>query len=161
MDLLKLNLFRGGIFKQIKFLVSAPQKAQRVEYHNEVGTLSQEPLSAHTGWVYSDINKKSWQADHALKLRLLKNGEPVQDETILPISDRSYIPLDPLGLIKAKEKETRKSLLDIAGTIHDQVLIDVAKNNDQPTDTAKLIIMGCFIIDALCIVAIIFMRRAA
>lgn len=159
MDLLKLNLFRGGIFKQAKFLVSAPQKAGKGLYRSEQGTVSLEVLPLSTGFMDVITAKKTWQADHIYKLRVLKNGEPVQDEAVLPFCDRSYMPLDPLQIIKAKDKEHRRSLRDIAGTRHDQVLIDIGNERDKATDVVQVIVTWSFVIIALAIVARVIMEK--
>jgi len=152
MSILKINLWKIGLFKQVKFLISPPQIAQSALYHSEMGMVSLVQLPSHTGFLSADADKKAWKAEHILKLRILRDGEPVEDSPILPICDRSYMPLDPLKLIKADEKETRRSLKDIAGTRHDQVLIDIGKEREQPTDIAQTIIVGNLLIIVGCII---------
>ncbi len=155
MSLLTANIFRGSIFKQLKFLVSSPQKAQLALHLNESGTVQKEPLPLETGWMGDKINNKSWEKDDIAKLRILKNGMPT-DESVIPICDRSFRALYPL---KQRDKETHRSLVDIAGTIHDQELINLGNQNDKPTDIIQAIIVGGYIILGICVVAEIFMRR--
>ncbi len=150
MDLLKLNLFRGGIFKQAKFLVSTPQKAGKTLFISEAGTISQEILPMHTGWISSGI-KKAWLVLHGLKFTLCKDGKPIQDEPVLLISERSYIPLDPNGTLKPKDKEKLTSLKDIARLRHAEERADAGRPEDK-TDVQSTIITGSFILLALMLI---------
>ncbi len=159
MSFLKMQAFRG-IAKKTKFTFSTPQKIQRVIYHSESGTLSHESLPIFVGFMSAETDtvKKGWKAEHILRLKVLKNGEPVQDDTVLVICDRTFMPLDPLGILNAKDQVNRKSLDDIGGNIHDQEVIDLSKK-DESINLANTIITGCFIIDALCIFAKYLMSR--
>ncbi len=153
-----MQVFRAGIFKQAKFMISTPQNVQGVFYQRESGMVSHEVVPIYTGFLSPHLEKKCWKAEHVLKMRVLKNGEPVQDETVLIICDRSYMPLDPLGILKPKDRENRKSLCDEGGTIHDQVLVDIGTQNDQPADVAQTVIIGSFIVIALSVIAKIFIH---
>lgn len=152
-DLLKLNMFRGGIFKQAKYLVSTPQRAQKVVFISETGTISQELLPMFTGFISADVSKKAWIVLHSLKFSLKKKNQPAQDEQVLLISERSYIPLDPNGRIKPKDKEKLVSLTDISRLRHAGVIADMGKGGESPTDIAQLIITGSFVLWALMVVA--------
>ena len=149
MNLLQLNLFRGGIFKQIKFLFSSPLQSQNAYYIAESGTASREILPIHTGFAKPLQDKKAWQVIHNLKLRVLKEGVPVQDETVLLISDRSHLPLDPLNILKQKEKERFASLTDIAQLRHAEARSEYVRGYDKTTDIPQLVIVGSFIIMGL------------
>lgn len=146
MDLLKLNIFRGGLFKQAKFLISTPQQAGRVFLFGENGMASMEVLPLEDAFLSADEGKKSWQMDHAVTFKVYKYGEPFQDEPVLLLSERTYLPLDPFNTIKPKEKEKRSSLLDIARLRHANVLADLKKTRGQQSNVAQLIIQGCFIL---------------
>ncbi len=148
MDLLKLNIFRGGIFKQIKFLFSSPKSAQKCVYYSESGVIAQYPLQITTGFVSSpnpDV-KKAWEAVHDRKYHIYKRGQPYQDEQVLVISDRGYIPLDPF---KKEKKENRTSLTDIAKMRHASARADVNKQRDTNIDIAQTIILGSFVLGGL------------
>lgn len=149
MDLLNLNIFRGGIFKQIKFLFSTPQQSQRCIYISEPGTISQEYLPMHTGFVSPMQDKKAWTVLHSLKFQVWKDGEPAQDDSVLVISDRSYIPLDPFNTMKPKDKERLASLKDIARLAHADVRSDMSKHEDTRTRLQYFIINGCFVMIGL------------
>lgn len=139
-----MNLFRGGIFKQIRFLFSTPQMAQAIIYISEAGTVSKELLPVDTGFVSSATTEKEWADIHALKFHIWKNGEPT-GETALVVSDRSYLPLDPFETLKQKDREKMASLTDIARMRHAQERSKAGKAIDPKTRLAELIINSSFV----------------
>lgn len=146
MDLLKLNLFRGGLFKQLRYLISTPKDAQKCVYISEAGIVSQEILPMSTGFVEAKEKKKAWDVIHNLKWRVYKSGLPSQDEAVLVITDRSYIPLDPFNTIKSKDKERLTSLKDIARLRHNEARADVGKQLDPNQRIAEFIVTSCFVL---------------
>ena len=147
MDLLNIPLFRGGIAKQAKYLVSTPQKAQSVVLIAESGVVSQEYLPMSTGFVSTDgvVAKKTWLVMHNLKFQVHKKGVPT-NEAVLLLSERSYIPLDPYGVIKTKDREKLTSLTDIARLRHAEARSDTGKNEDSNTHISRMIINSCFVL---------------
>ena len=145
MDLFKARIFKGGIFKQIKFLVATPQRSQRTLLLSEIGSVTQEILPMSTGYISAELAKKAWIVLHGLKFQVYKNGLPYEDEPVLLISERSYIPLDPHGGIKTKDREKLTSLKDIARLRHAEVRADAGKSGEQ-SDTANTVIVGCFVL---------------
>ena len=145
MDLLKLNIWRGGFFKQAKYLVSTPQKAQKNILISESGVVSQELIPMQTGFVSAEEVKKAWLVLHNLKFQVHKSGEPAGQESVLVLSERSYVPLDPLESLKPKDKEKLTSLKDIARLRHAEARADTGKNTDSNTQISQLIINGCFV----------------
>lgn len=150
MDLLKINLFKGGIFKQAKFLVSTPQQAQKVVYISDAGTVSMELLPSFTGFLSADGIKKAWFNLHNLKMQVYK-GDEKQEESVLIISDRSYLPLDPHNTLKPKTKAELASLKDIAKLRHAEQRMDAGAPEGRST-IQELIINGCFILIGILIV---------
>ena len=137
-------VFRSGLFKQAKYLVSSPQKAQKVIEILETGVVGIEYLPMQTGFMKAtapDI-KKAWANVHALKYQIFKDGKPTQDESAPVISERNYIPLDPLDTLKQKEREKLASLEDIAKVRHAQARA-AASAQDSHRDTAILIMQIC------------------
>ncbi len=65
---------------------------------SEHGTKSIEILPMDTGFVWSDELKMAWNVIHALKVRV--EG---YDQLVLPITEKSRIPLDPFDHFKADE----------------------------------------------------------
>jgi len=147
MKLSKWPIFKAGIFRQAKYLVSAPQKAQRVLEILETGTVGMEPLPMQTGFMQasSEEVKKAWANVHALKFQVYKNGQPVGDDAVLAISERSYIPLDPLNTLKEKDREKLASLKDIAKVRHAQARA-AAGAQDKNKDLAAFIIQAGFVL---------------
>lgn len=148
MDLLKMNLFQHGLVKQAKFLISSPQKAQRVLGIMETGVVAIEPAPLNaTGFINAseEIIKKAWANIHALKLQVYKLGQPVQGDSVLAISERNYKPLDPLGIMTNKETEKLASLADIAKVRHAQARA-AASGANPIKDIAVFIIQWCFVI---------------
>jgi len=157
MDLLKLNLFRGSIFKQAKFLFSSPQQALKMMLVSEAATLSQEVLSIHTGFVKALEQKRAWVVLHNLKFRIYKNGVPTQDEPVLLISERSYIPLDPNRIIKPEDREKLTSLKNIASQRHAVQLADAGKG-EYNTTIQELVIQSMIVLMGILVVATLIMK---
>jgi len=150
MDLLGLNLWKFNILKQAKYLVSSPQKAQKVLEILETGVVGIEPLPMQTGFMkaVSPEVKKAWANIHALKFQIYNNGKPSQDEAALVISERSYTPLDPLNTLKQEERQKLASLKDIAKVRHAQARSN-AGAMDQHGNLAAMVIQGGFVMLAL------------
>lgn len=149
MNLLKMNLWRGGFFKQVKFLVASPQQAQGVILISETGTVSHEMLPLSTGFVCANTVKKAWAVLHSLKYQVRKDNTSTQDNTVLVISERSYIPLDPLDTIKPKDKEKMAALKDIARLRHAEVRATAGTSRESEKSLTGLIINGSFVILAI------------
>lgn len=137
-------VFRSGLFKQAKYLISSPQKAQRVIEITETGVVGIEYLPMQTGFLRApapDI-KKAWANVHALKCQIFKDGLPTQDESALLISERDYIPLDPLQTLGKGGREKLASLKDIAKVRHAQARA-AAGSQDSHRSVALYIIQIC------------------
>lgn len=158
-DLFKINALQGSFFKQAKHMVSTPQRAQPVVVISETGAISKEILPMYTGFVSADLSKKAWIVLHSLKFGLMKNGQPIEGEQVLLISERSYKPLDPYNEIDDEDKKLLVSLDDIASQRHDDRAQDVSKNNDRPNNLAQFIMTGSFIIWGLMIIGALIRSR--
>lgn len=145
MDLLKLNLFSKGFFKQAKYLVSSPLASQHCVYISEPGNCSSELLPMNTGYVETKEKHKTWKVIHSLKYQIRKDGVPTGDTTLV-ISDRSYLPLDPLNNIKPKDREKLLNLTDIASMEHAKARSEAEKQMDPNTQLSQFIINSCFIL---------------
>jgi len=140
-----MNIFRGGIFKQIGFLLSSPQAAQMIVYIPNSGIVSQELLPHDTGFASSTKEEKEWAGIHSLKFQVRKNGEPVQDESVLVVTDRNYLPLDPFDTLKPKDRERMASLTDIARLRHAQARSKAGKAVDPKARVTEFIIHASFV----------------
>lgn len=145
MGLANWPVFRAGIFKQAKYLVSSPQKAQNVLEILETGVVGREQLPMTTGFMRATLKevKKAWANVHALRYQIYQDGEPTDGESVLIISERSYIPLDPLNTLKQKDREKLASLKDIAKVRHAQARA-VASSQDNHKDIASTVITLSF-----------------
>ena len=133
MNLSKWPIFKAGIFRQAKYLVSTPQKAQDALEILETGSVGIEPLPMQTGFLTAPGKevKKAWANVHALKVQIYKDGKPTERLAAIPISERSYIPLDPLDILKQKAKEKLASLDDIAVSRHDDAMADTTPSTGE------------------------------
>jgi len=147
MDLFKFNLFQHGWIKQAKFLVSTPQKAQRVLGIMETGNVGIEPVPLQTGFIKASGEgvKKAWASIHALKLQVYKFGQPTGRESVLAISERSYKPLDPLLKMSFDDINSLASLKEIAAVRDAQARATAGTFGDH-RDVAQFIIQWCFIL---------------
>lgn len=147
MDLFRINLFRLGLVKQAKFLISTPNKAQRVLGIMETGTVGIEPAPLQTGFMKASGEgvKKAWASIHALKLQVYKFGQPTNTESVLAISERSYKPLDPLAKMNVEDINSLASLSEIAG-VRDAQARATAGTIGEHRDTAQFIMQWCFVL---------------
>lgn len=139
MDLSKWPIFKAGVFQQAKYLVNAPQKAQKVLAITETGTVGMQLLPMETGFMKLKEGKKAWAAVHALKFQVYKNGQPTESEAVLVLSERNYIPLDPLNTLTKKDREKLASLKDIAKVRHAQARA-AASQQDANKDVTEMVI---------------------
>jgi hypothetical protein len=144
------RVFLKGFTKNAKFMFSTPQKVQKALFISETGLITMEILPMSTGFINSDLSKRAWVVLHSLKMRICKDGEPVDDEPVLVISERSYKPIDPNNRIKPRDKEKLTSLTDIARLRHADARSETATPNNQ-NDIAHTAIVAYSIIIGLCI----------
>ena len=119
-------------------------------YLRELGRGSIERLPMALNMINSEVDKRKWEADSRLAVKILKYGELVYDEPAIPIGDHSYHGLDALNLIKKKDKDKGRSLQDIGLVVHDAVVSQVLKENATPNDLAQNMLTLSFIFWALC-----------
>lgn len=117
-ELWKLHFFRNA-----RQLFSARQRLIPCVFISETGVVSMVQLVLATGYCTSEADKISFAVVNRAKMKM--QG---YDEMVLPITERSYKPLDPLG----KWGETRDklaSLDDVAGTKYNEAFTQVAELN--------------------------------
>ena len=105
-----------------------------------------------TGFVTAEPVKKSWNAIHSLKFAVYKDGKPT-GEAVLMLSDRSRLPLDPLGILQTKAKEKVASLKDIARGKHMDARASVGLATNPYYRILTAIINGCMLLIGLIIIA--------
>ena len=103
-------VWKAGMFKNAKLMISSPSRSQAVLLISETGVLSREVLPMDTGYTYSDERKMGWDVIHPLTIVVAGINGP-----LLPISERSRYPLDPYKHY-SKEQLDKAASLDV---IHD------------------------------------------
>lgn len=149
MDLKSWPIFKSGLFRQAKYLVSAPLKSQDALEILETGVVGIEPLPMQKTGMMTAVDpevKKSWAAIHALKVEIYKNGQPTGRSTAVPISERSYKPLDVFHLLPEEEMSKMASLKDIARTAHSQERANARALSPEKTLAMMVIQYGLVII---------------
>lgn len=146
-------LWRSGIFRNIKGIVESPKRVGKAIILSETGVGSLLALPMAIGWLDEVKAKWSWTVSHKLKLSL----ENTPEEIFL-LSERTYIPLDPLGKFTEEDRAKLQPLDEVAKIRHDQAKMKaVTDSDDSPhVDLLKTITQWCFIILALCLVAYFF-----
>ncbi len=145
MNLLKMEIWRGSIFKQIRFLLSSPPRSQAGYLISEAGTASREILPMNTGWMCAEQSKKAWMVLHNLKFGVKKDGELMEGESVLLMSERLYTPLDPNGIMSEEDRAELTSLKDIARLRHAQRRSDTG-NAPEKANLLNTIVTGSFIV---------------
>lgn len=144
--LLRLQILQGSRLKQLRFMFSMPDNAVRVIHIPESGLISQHLLPVNNGWVDMKTDKFSmtWLLIHALKMKVQEDGKPFQDEEVLLVTSRSYIPLDPFNIL-GDNREKLTALSEIGGMHHDEVMFATGRKGMGQTIQQK-IIDGSFVL---------------
>ena len=158
-SLLKMQLLQGSFFKQIKFLFSSPESAQKNFLLSETGNASMPLLPMKTGHESSDLTNRTWSVLHPLKYQLYQNGKPLGDESVLILSERDHIPLDPNNRLTPQAKEKLASLNDIAKLTFFAALSDATKQKTMQ-ELSEVLLYGSLIISALSLVVYLFRGKA-
>ena len=118
--------------KQAKFLLSTPDQSQKCVYISESGTITCEVLPMETGYMTAANLHKTWKVEHNLKIQMKNEKGVLEDESVLMISDRDYLPLDPFEKITDEEREAMKPLKDIAKINHAVARSKMGGEGDDP-----------------------------
>ena len=112
---------------------------------HENGVVTIEQLRIKTGFLMANEAeaKMAWANVQALKYQICKDGQSTEHEPVLILSERDYIPLDPLNTINQKERVKLASLNDIFDIKHAQAKLE-AGTQDESKDTATIIIQLSF-----------------
>lgn len=157
MGFTQANIWRFGIFKNIGQLFSSPHRIIKCVKISETGIASLENLALATGYCITDLPdyKAAWVVIQ--KLRMAMEGS---DDLILPISERSYVPLDPLGKLDAKDREALVPLEQIAETKYNEAFTRVTEENKKNANHRLLmtVVWGVIIITGI-IVAVVLIKK--
>ena len=123
MSIKDANIWKSSGLKSLKTLLSSPQRVQASLFISDTGIISLMNIPMATGWIYLIEEKLSWMVDH----RCL---QPMQDcdTLVMPISERSFRPLDPLGNVP---EDKQVSLNEIAWSKRREAFSRVMDENKQ------------------------------
>jgi hypothetical protein len=111
------NIWKFSLFRGVKGVFKSTPRVQKCISISEEGIARLIEIPMATGWMTLVEDQLSWAVIHKLKV-LIKTKEGVED--VLFICDRSYIPLDPAGVLTAEEKKRLIPLEEIASSKYDQ-----------------------------------------
>lgn len=126
MSVLHWNLWRYNVFKQAKNAVSSPKRAIECVLISETNIVSLMTLYLDIGFCLSSEYKMAWQV--VTKLMLPMQGH---EGLVLPISERSHIPLDPLNRLTKEEREGLTALDDLGVMSITRAKSQLAEDNRQ------------------------------
>jgi len=159
MSIIKWNIFRASWIKQISYLVSTPDRSQDAVMISESGVISRELLPLGTGFISGAKAKMAWLVLHPLKVRICGKDGNIEDNQVLLISERSYLPLDPFGKLSAREKANLAPLETIAKLRHAEARANVAEGNaDAKSRMMQTIVSGCLVIIAMVVIFRVIME---
>jgi hypothetical protein len=118
------RIWRTGVFNWLREAFSSEKRVVRCLRISENGVNSLVSIRLATGYCLSSAEKLAWCVIQKLKLPM----EGV-DEPVLPISERSYMPLDPLGLLTDEEKKALEPLKNVARARHAEERSRVSDDN--------------------------------
>ena len=157
MGVFQANIWRHSIFKSIRSLFSSPKRIVKCVLVSETGIVSLESLALATGYCLRDLQdfKGGWLAIQ--KLRMAMEGS---DELVLPISERSYVPLDPLGKLEEEDRKALVPLNNIAETKYQEAFSRVVEENKKNANHRLLttVLYLSFILTAI-IVTVVLIKK--
>ena len=155
MGFTQARIWRFGIFQGLKNLLSSEKKLVKCFMVSESGVGSIVSLKLATGYCVAETEKLAWCVLQKLKLPMQGVEEPV-----LPISERSYMPLDPLGLLSEEEKKNLEPLKNVSKARHAEERSRIADENRKNANTRLLttIIWLCFIMTMILVIVFLFKR---
>jgi hypothetical protein len=126
MGFFQANIWKHSIFKGVAQLFSTQHRSIKCLMVSETGVISLETLPVDVGYVWSEEHKAAWAVIQKLKM-------PMQglDELVLPITERSYLPLDPMNRLSKEEKDKIEPLKNIARAKHAEVKSRITDENKK------------------------------
>ncbi len=138
MSIAQWNLWKFGFFKGVGSLFSSQPRIQKCVFISETGVISLENLVLATGYCVDQVEKQAWMVIQKLKMHM-DGVEPL----VLPISERSFMPLDPLKRLTPDEIKKLEPLRNIARAKHAEVMSRVSDEQKHNTNTQLLITGIC------------------
>lgn len=157
MGLFQANIWRYSFFKSIGSLFSSPHRLVKCALVSETGIVSLQSLALATGYCIWDLQdyKGAWVVIQ--KLMMPMEGS---DQLVLPISERTYVPLDPLRKLNEEDRKKLVPLGDIAETKYQEAFSRVTEENKKNANHRLLttVLYMSFILTAI-IVAVVLIKK--
>ncbi len=137
-------------------MFSTPARATKGLFVSETGNIGLKLLPLGTGFAYNDEAKWAWGVVNALKVSL----RGVEGE-VLPISERSCVPLDPYNVLSKEDREAFTNIKAIATESFQSSYAKVA-DEDRKSVNAQLIktmLWLSFIAVMIAIVGLVLVKR--
>jgi len=156
MGFFQANIFKHSFLKNMASLFKSPQRTLPCVLISENGIASKVFVELGIGWCSNVQEKMSWILIN--KLRMPMEGV---EGTVLPISERSYIPLDPLGRLTPAERNSLVSLDQLADAKWREARSKVSSegNKDVNGELVKTISFIIGFIVLICIGVLIIRHR--
>jgi hypothetical protein len=135
MGFFQANIWRYGFFKSIGSLFSSPRRAIKGVVISEAGIAALDSLSLAVGYSIKDSPEYKGAWIVIQKLMMNMKGS---DEMVLPISERTYVPLDPLHRLNKEDKERLLPLNEIAQARYDAAFARVTEENKRSANARLL-----------------------
>ncbi len=152
MGILQANIWRHSKVRSIRSLFSSPTRSIKCVIIPETGIVRLDDLKlAAMPYVISDTPeaKQAWVVIQ--KLLLTMRG---CEEMVLPVSERSYVPLDPLHRLTEEDRKKLVPLSEIAETQYDTAFARVTEENKQSAN-AQLLKTMIYVAGIIACIAII------
>ena len=158
MGIRDLNLWRHGIFKGLGSMFSSPRHSITCIHIGEDGIISKNPLPLDTGFATIDPLRKTWLSIQALKTRM--QGI---DEQVMVITDRSYIPFNPLRELNKKEREALTPLDNIADVKYNEAFTRVSEENqvNQNHKLLRTVLYLSFFLTSIVVIIVLLKSRGS
>ncbi len=145
------NIWKFSIFKSIGSLFTSPHRTILCVMLSENGIASKVLLDLGIGWCSNKVEKMSWILIN--KLRMPMEGV---EGLVLPISERSYIPLDPLGRLTEAERNSLVSLDQLAEAKWKEARSQVSSESNKSVN-AEMMKTISYIVGFIVLIAMGFM----
>ncbi len=140
------RLWRYGAFNWMREALASEKKIVRCLVISENGVNSIVSIKLRTGYCVDEMAKRAWCVLQKLKLTMQGFSEP-----LLPISERSYMPLDPFGRLTEEERTLLQPLVEVADSRFNEEWFNIGDANKKSANAHMFttVIWGFVIIIAI------------
>ncbi len=152
MGMLDWGLFRTSLIKKVRFQFSSVKRQIPVIMISETGNMCREFFEVDIGYMTAPWAKMSWLVQHEKTFTVIDKHGNKEHVPITLVSERSYLPLDPLGKFK-RVKEDITPLNSVAKIQHAIVRASLAEENNTTARDKQLhaLSIGCLVLAGLII----------